>query len=126
MEVNSESFPIQDEPGAHGMLRIDNQRARSREAEPGSDRGISKSQRRDPVRRRKPQAGLSVDRAGSVPAAVLHAKPSGAGVAAAVPGEDDRFESGASDPADRPLPGPRHGPAHSLPAPSLSATLYPG
>ena len=37
VEVNSQSFPIQDEPGADGMLRIDNQRARSREAEPRSE-----------------------------------------------------------------------------------------
>src|SRR5664279_5366826 len=37
------------------MLRIDHQRARSREAEPGADRGFSKSQRSNPVRRRNRQ-----------------------------------------------------------------------
>src|SRR5664280_797982 len=37
------------------MLRIDHQRARSREAEPGADLGFSKSQRRHPVRRRNRQ-----------------------------------------------------------------------
>ena len=46
------------------MLRIDNQRARSRETKPGSDRGFSKRQRRDPVRRRKSPAGLRLGGAG--------------------------------------------------------------
>src|SRR5208283_1171585 len=39
------------------MLRIDKQRERSRETKSGSDRGFSKSQRRDSVRRRKSRAG---------------------------------------------------------------------
>src|SRR5664279_3635857 len=42
------------------MLRIDYQRARSREAEPGADRGFSKSQRNNPVRRRKSPAAALV------------------------------------------------------------------
>ena len=55
----------------------------------------------NPVRRRNPRADLSLDRTGSVSAAVLEAKPSGAGIAAALPGEDDRPEPGAGDAADR-------------------------
>src|SRR3974390_1535693 len=54
-KLRHRSLPIRDEPeggvsfqykmslGGHGMLRIDNQRTRSRETEPGSDRGFSKS-----------------------------------------------------------------------------------
>src|ERR1035438_2038727 len=76
------SCPIQDEPGGgvsfqykmslerDGMLRIDNQRARRRETKPGSDRGFSKRQRRDPLRRRKSRASLRLGGAGSAPAAV--------------------------------------------------------
>src|SRR5664279_1505808 len=80
--VLSNPCPMQDEPEGElsfqhkmslkrrGMLRIDTQRAPSREAELESDRGVSKSQRRDPIRRRNPEAGLSLDPAGSVPVAV--------------------------------------------------------
>src|SRR5664279_6385066 len=68
-------FQIQDEPGADGMLRIDNQRARNREAEPGADRGFSKSQRSNPVRRRKSSAGLRLGGAASAPAAVPKTRP---------------------------------------------------
>src|SRR5664280_3405747 len=74
------------------MLRIDHQRARSREAEPGADRGFSKSQRRHPVRRRKSSAGLRLGGAGSAPAAVPKTRPRGARFVAALPGEDDRPE----------------------------------
>src|ERR1035438_1985629 len=74
------------------MLRIDNQRARSREAEPGADRGFSKSQRRHPVRRRKSSAGLRLGGAGSAPTAVPETRPRGARFVAALPGEDDRPE----------------------------------
>src|ERR1039458_3544533 len=102
------------------MLRIDNQRARSREAEPGADRGFSKSQRRHPVRRRKSSAGLRLGGAGSAPAAVPKTRPRGAGFVAALPGEDDRSEPGAGNAPDRPLPGQRRSPA---PAAPLSATL---
>jgi len=35
--VKSESFPIQDEPEGAGMLRVDDQRARSRKGNPGTD-----------------------------------------------------------------------------------------
>src|SRR5664280_3384939 len=69
------------------MLRIDHQRARSREAEPGADRGFSKSQRRHPVRRRKSPAGLRLGGAGSAPAAVPKTRPPGARLVAALPGK---------------------------------------
>jgi len=45
------------------MLRIENQSARSREAELGLDRGL-KSQQGDPLQRGNARAGLSLDRAG--------------------------------------------------------------
>src|SRR5664279_490298 len=57
------------------MLRIDNQRARSRDTKPGSDRGFSKRQRRDPVRRRKSRAGLRLGGAGSAPSAISETIP---------------------------------------------------
>src|ERR1022692_4145289 len=85
------------------MLRIDNQRAPSREAEPGADRGFSKSQRRHPVRRRKSPAGLRLGGAASAPTAIPETRPPGARLVAALPGEDDRPEPGPGDAADRPL-----------------------
>src|ERR1035441_10142046 len=72
------------------MLRIDNQRARSREAEPGSDRGFSKGQRGDPVRRRKSPAGLRLGGAGSAPTAIPETRAPGARLVAALSGEDVR------------------------------------
>src|SRR5664280_539601 len=98
------------------MLRIDNQRARSREAEPGADRGFSKSQRNNPVRRRKSSAGLRLGGAGSAPTAVPETRPPGAWLVAALPREDDRTESGPGDAADRPLSGQRRAPARPLSA----------
>src|ERR1017187_9215686 len=106
------------------MLRIDNQRAPSREAEPGSDRGFSKSQRRDPVRRRKSPAGLRLGGATAAPTAIPETRPQGARLVAALPGEDDRPEPGPGDAANRPLSGPRRAPARPLSAAPLPATLY--
>src|SRR5271167_2545124 len=125
MEVNSESFPVQDEPGAHGMLRIDNQRARSRETEPGSNRGFSKRQPRDPLRRRKSPAGLRLGGAGSTPTAISQTVPQSPRLGAALPGEDDRLEPGPGDAADRSLSGQRRTAARSLSTAPLSTTLYP-
>src|SRR5664279_3881132 len=81
------------------MLRIDHQRAPSREAEPGADRGFSESQRSNPVRRRKSPARLRLGGAGSAPAAVPKTRPRGAGFVAALPGEDDRPDPGPGDAA---------------------------
>src|SRR5271166_5572559 len=118
-------FPIQGEPGAGGMLRIDNQRARSRETKPGSDRGFSKRQRRDPLRRRKSPAGLRLGGAGSTPTAISQTVPQSPRLVAALPEEDDRPEPGPGDAADRPLSGQRRDPARPLPPAPLSTTLYP-
>src|ERR1039458_3152426 len=85
------------------MLRIDHPCARSRETEPGTDRGFSKRQPRDPIRRRSPKAGLSLDRAGARPAGVPAAEPPGARVVTQLSDEDDGPEPGASDPLDRSL-----------------------
>src|SRR5437667_2008096 len=71
------------------MLRIDHPRARSRETEPGTDRGFSKRQPRDPIRRRNPKADLSLDRAGAGPAGVPPAEPPGARFVTQLSGEDD-------------------------------------
>src|SRR5208337_1328843 len=130
------SLPIQDEPEGgvsfqykmslewDGMLRIDNQRARSRETKPGSDRGFSKRQRRDPLRRRKSPAGLRLGGAGSTPTATSETRPQSPRLGAALPGEDDRPEPGPGDAADRPLSGHRRAPARSLSPAPLSTTLY--
>jgi hypothetical protein len=40
MSLNRGLFPTQDEPEGEGMLRIDDQRARSREAKSGTDREV--------------------------------------------------------------------------------------
>src|SRR5260370_2328289 len=107
------------------MLTIDHPRAGSRETEPGTDRGFSKRQPRDPIRRRNPKADLSLDRAGAGPAAVPPAEPPGARVVTQLSGEDDGPEPGAGDPVDRSLSQKRIAPARALPAASLSAALYP-
>src|SRR5664280_2834706 len=109
------------------MLRIDHQRARSREAEPGADRDFSKSQRSNPVRRRKSSAGLRLGGAASAPTAVPETRPRGAGFVAALPGEDDRPEPGPGDAPDRPLSDPRRAPARPLSAaPSEGGTYGDG
>src|SRR5438552_10966146 len=98
--VKHQSYPIQDEPerGAgfqrkmslenSGMLRIDDQRARSRETQPAANRGVSQRQPNHPVRRPNPNPGLSLDGTGAVPAAVPSARPWGAGTGAPLPGKD--------------------------------------
>src|ERR1019366_4585127 len=106
------------------MLRIDHPCARSRETEPGTDRGVSKRQPRDPIRRRSPKADLSLDRAGARPAGVPPAEPPGAWVVTQLSDEDDEPEPGASDPVDRSLSKKRIAAAHNLPASSLSTALY--
>src|ERR1035438_3552265 len=133
----AQSCPIQDEPGGgvsfqykmslerDGMLRIDNQRARSSETKPGSDRGFSKRQRRDPLRRRKSRAGLPLGGAGSAPTALSETRPQGTRLSAPLPGEDDGPEPSPGDAADRPLSGSRRGAGLDLPAAPLRATLYP-
>src|SRR3974390_2522440 len=103
----STSNYARDTIGAGGMLRIDNQRVRSRETKPGSDRGFSKRQRRDPVRRRKSRADLRLGGAGSAPTAISQAIPQGPRLVATLSGEDDRPEPGPGDAADRPLSGQR-------------------
>src|SRR5271166_6078760 len=75
-----------------GMLRMDDQRARSREVESERDRGVSPRQRRNPLSWRKPAAGLCLDGDGVAPTAVRAARPQGARSAAALPGEDDRAQ----------------------------------
>src|SRR5665647_3943620 len=82
---NGKSCPIQDEPeGEVGFQykmslervaswRIDNQRARSRETQSGSDPGFSTSQPNHPIRGRKPTPGLPLDRTG---ACLLYTSPS--------------------------------------------------
>src|SRR5271157_5508218 len=92
-----------------GMLRMDDQRARSREVESERDRGVSPRQRRNPLSWRKPAAGLCLDGDGVAPTAVRAARPQGARSAAALPGEDDRAQPGASDALDCPLSSPGHG-----------------
>ena len=73
--------------------RIDNQRARSRETQSGSDPGLSTSQPNHPIRGRKPIAGLPLDRTGAVPPAVPPTKPWGARTDPALSGQDDGPES---------------------------------
>src|SRR5271157_2216778 len=107
------------------MLRIDHPCARSRETEPGTDRGFSKRQPRDPIRRRGPKADLSLDRAGARPAGVPPAEPPSAGFVTQLSGQDDGLEPGAGDPVDRSLSEKRIAAAHQLPPSSLSATLHP-
>src|SRR5450756_2677837 len=94
--------------------RIDNQRARSRETQSGSDPGFSTSQPNHPIRGRKPTPGLPLDRTGAVPPAVPPTKPWGARTDPALSGQDDGPESGAGDAAGRALSEARHGAARGL------------
>src|SRR5271157_920285 len=109
-----------------GMLRMDDQRARSREVESERDRGVSPRQRRNPLSWRKPAAGLCLDGDGVAPTAVRAARPQGARSAAALPGEDDRAQPGASDALDCPLSSPGHGGNGELSAAPLCAALHAG
>src|SRR5271166_1249398 len=109
-----------------GMLRMDDQRARSREVESERDRGVSPRQRRNPLSWRKPAAGLCLDGDGVAPTAVRAARPQGARSAAALPGEDDRAQPGASDALDCPLSSPGHGGSGELSAAPLCAALHAG
>src|ERR1019366_3499738 len=105
--------------------RIDNQRARSRETQSGSDPGLSTSQPNHPIRGRKPTPGLPLDRTGAVPPAVPPTKPWGARTDPTLSGQDDRPEPGAGDAVDRALSDVRHGAARGLSAASFSAALHP-
>src|SRR5260370_40184399 len=106
------------------MLTIDHPRAGSRETEPGTDRGFSKRQPRDPIRRRNPKADLSLDRAGAGPAAEPPAEPPGARVCTQLSGEDHGPESGAGHPVDRALSETRVAALRPLPPASRSSPLY--
>src|SRR5207237_7183961 len=86
-----------------GMLRIDDQRARSRETQPAANRGVSQRQPDHPVRRPNPNPGVLLDRAGALPAAIPSARPWGAGTGAPLSGEDDGPQPGAGDATDRAL-----------------------
>src|SRR5579863_4714808 len=86
---------MQDEPGEDGMLRIDHQRARSREVKFGSDSGFLGSQPRGPVRGRNTRASLQLGGRGFGSSAVPAARAEGARPGAAVRGENDGPESGA-------------------------------
>src|SRR6266851_4368421 len=124
MSLKGGEIPIQDEPGADGMLRIDHPRARSRETEPGADPGFPERQRGHPLRRRNPTPDLSLDRAGARPAGVPPAEPSGARVVTQLSDEDDGPEPGAGDPVDRSLSEKRIAAVRTLPPSSLSPALY--
>src|SRR5260370_29348609 len=106
------------------MMRIDHHRARSREVELGTDRGVSQSQHRHPLRRRNPETSLSVDRAGSHPAPVPPVRPAVAGSGAALSGEDERPQPSPSEPAGRSPTGTLYQTAGGLPIPSFFSTPY--
>src|SRR5208337_3309862 len=63
---------------------------------------------------------------GVAPTAVRAARPQGARSAAALPGEDDRAQPGASDALDCPLSSPGHGGSGELSAAPLCAALHAG
>src|SRR5664279_3463000 len=107
------------------MLRIDNQRARCRETEPGSDRGFSKRQRRDPVRSGKSPADLRLGGAGSAPTAISETRPQSPWLGAALPGEDDRPKPGPGDAADRSFSGQRRTAARLLSTAPLPTSAMP-
>src|SRR6266852_2027350 len=123
--VNPKSYPMQDEPGADGMLRIDHPRARSRETEPGANPDFPERQRGHALRRRNPRADLSLDRTGARSAGVSPAGPPGTGFDTQLCGQDDGPEPGAGDPVDRSLSEEWIAAARALPASSFSPTLYP-
>src|SRR6266568_8898299 len=85
------------------MLRIDHPCARSREAEPGADRGFPERQRGHALRRRNPSPDLSLGRSRAGPAGVSAAESPGAGFVTQLSGEDDGPEPGAGDAVDRAL-----------------------
>src|SRR5216683_727330 len=124
MSLKGGEIPTQDEPGADGMLRIDHPCARSRETEPGADRGFPERQRGHALRRRNPSPDLSLGRSRAGPAGVPAAEPPGAGFVTQLCGQDDGPEPSAGDAVDRALSENWIATARALPASSLSAALY--
>ena len=107
------------------MLRIDDERAPSREAEPGANRSFFTSQRGIRFKgETRDQVYPGIDNAARE--TIQIARPQSARIAAALCGEDDRPEPGAGDAADCPLSGQRHGASGQLPAAPLCAALYAG
>ena len=109
------------------MLRIDHQRARSREAEPGADRGVSYT----PAKRSGSKAKTESRFIAWVEQVLRQQQYAqqgrkARGLAAPLPGEDDRAEPGAGDAADCPLSGQRHGASGELSAAPLCAALHAG
>jgi hypothetical protein len=84
------------------MLRIEHQRAFSREVESGSDWPVRRGQRGNAVPEREPDAALWLGRRGAGPAGACRAGQRGAGSGAALYREDDRPKPCAGDAADRP------------------------
>src|ERR1019366_973365 len=121
-----DGIPTQDEPEGDVMLRIDQPRARSRDVELAADGSFSRSQRSHALRRRNPAAGLSLDGASFMPAAVPPARARGARSGAPLPGQDDRTEPGPGDAPDRALRPLRQDRSLALPAPLFSPALYAG
>src|SRR5271163_1014362 len=82
------------------MLRIEHQRAGSREVESGGDSPAFGSQRGNPVCWGKASTGLRLDRAGALPTGVCESRQGVARAAATLHREDDRHET-LSGPATR-------------------------
>ena len=100
-------FPIQDEPEGLGMLRIEHQRAGSREVKFRGDSPVRRSQRSNPVYGREARTGVRLDRARALSTGVCEATQASARVAAALYREDDWHEPGAGDAVDWPLSSQR-------------------
>ncbi len=80
----------------------------------------------DPVRRRKPRARLSLDRAGLCQQQYPKQSRRARGLLRRYLEKMTGLSRAQVDTPGWPLSGPRRGAARSLPAPSLSTTLYPG
>src|SRR5271169_539522 len=107
------------------MLRIDDQRARGREVNSGTDREVPFGRGGGTIRGQSTGGDLRLGGALIVPAGVFAPGAGGPRSSTPLPREDDRAEPGADDAADRPLPG--HGAVADGdgPSPSLPQPLYP-
>src|ERR1017187_8640066 len=108
------------------MLRMDDQRARSREIKLARDRAVSFGRERSTVRGQSTGRGLRLGGTVVMPAGVRQAGTASSGSAQAILGEDDGAEPGATDALSGPLPGDGTGGDENQSPPSFSHSLYQG
>src|ERR1700694_1790339 len=108
------------------MLKIDDQRARSREAKSGADREVPFGHGGGTLRGQRTGRRLRLGRAVVMSAGVLGAGPAGARTPTSLYWQDDRTEPGAAYTTGRTIFGHQSGTDRDWPQASLSFPLHTG